>query len=226
MGHKDTLVIVPSYNESLNIEDTINDLKNYFDNILVIDDGSIDKTSCILQSLKINYIKHPTKLGQGAAIDSGLSFFLNNTNLQYIITFDGDGQHEAKYANEMTLYAKEKKLSAVLGSRFKNRIVSQNIPFFKKLTLAMAKVYQDIFFQIHLTDAHNGLRIIDRKLVKKLIYPIRNFDMSHATEISFKICKSKYKFEEYPVRVKYGSKRSQNPINAINIAFKNIFFKL
>ena len=169
MGHKDTLVIVPSYNESLNIEDTINDLKNYFDNILVIDDGSIDKTSCILQSLKINYIKHPTKLGQGAAIDSGLSFFLNNTNLQYIITFDGDGQHEAKYANEMTLYAKEKKLSAVLGSRFKNRIVSQNIPFFKKLTLAMAKVYQDIFFQIHLTDAHNGLRIIDRKLVKKLI---------------------------------------------------------
>ena len=71
----------------------------------------------------------------------------------------------------MTLYAKKKKLSAVLGSRFKNRIVSQNIPFFKKLTLAMAKVYQDIFFQIHLTDAHNGLRIIDRKLVKKVIYP-------------------------------------------------------
>ena len=90
----------------------------------------------------------------------------------------------------------------------------------------MARIYEQFFFNIKLTDAHNGLRIMNRKLIKNFIYPIKNSDMNHATEISYKICKSKYNFEEFPVKVKYDNKRTQTPFNAINIAFKNIFHKL
>lgn len=226
MTNKDTLVVVPAYNEISNLECAINDLNIYFENILVIDDGSDDETSFLLEDLKIDYIKHPINFGQGAAIDTGLSFFLKKTKLDYLITFDGDGQLKAKDADLMIKYARENKLSAVLGSRFKNKKYSQNIPFPKKVILKMAKLYEDLFFQINFTDAHNGLRIISRKLIKEFIYPIKNYDMNHATEISYKICKSKLNYEEFPIRVDYDNKRSQNPINAINLAFKNIFYKL
>ena len=76
-----------------------------------------------------------------------------------------------------------------------------------------------------MSDAHNGLRVLKRDLVKENIYPLINFDMNHATEISYKICKSNFRFQEFPVLVEYKNKRSQSPINAINLAVKN-FFKL
>ena len=50
--------------------------------------------------------------------------------------------------------------------------------------------------------------------------------MNHATEISYKIFKSKCKFQEFPVKVEYENKRSQNPLNAINIAFSNLYRRL
>ena len=206
MPHKDTLVIVPIYNEADNLEFVIKDLKKYFDNILVIDDGSIDKSFIILNQLGVNFIQHCVNIGQGAAIDSGLSYFLNQTNLEFIITFDGDGQNEAKDADLMIKHAKLFNLSAVLGSRFKNKKYSISIPFLKKITLKLARIYEQLLFNIVLTDAHNGLRIMNRKLIKNFIYPIKNSDMNHATEISYKICKSKYNFEEFPVKVKYDNK--------------------
>ena len=226
MLHKDTLVIVPIYNEGDNLEFVIKDLRKYFDNILVIDDGSIDKSFEILNELGVNFIQHCVNIGQGAAIDSGISYFLNQTNAEFIVTFDGDGQNEAKDADLMIKHAKLLNLSAVLGSRFKNQKYSMNIPFLKKVTLKMATIYEKLFFNIKLTDAHNGLRVINRKLIKDFIYPIKNSDMNHATEISYKICKSRYNFEEFPIKVKYDNKRTQTPFNAINIAFKNIFYKL
>ena len=133
MSHKDSLVIIPAYNEGANLEFVIKDLKKYFDNLLVIDDGSIDNTIEILNQLGVDYIQHFVNIGQGAAIDSGLSYFLNQTNLEFIITFDGDGQNEARDADLMIKHAKLFNLSAVLGSRFKNKKYSISIPFLKKL---------------------------------------------------------------------------------------------
>ena len=90
----------------------------------------------------------------------------------------------------------------------------------------MAKLYEKMFFRIHLTDAHNGLRVLNRDVVENFIMPIQNNDMSHATEISYKIFKSKCRVEEFPVKVEYKNKRSQDPINAINIAFASLYRRL
>ena len=67
--------------------------------------------------MKVNYIKHSLNLGQGAAIESGFKFLLDNTNCSYGITFDGDGQNRAIDAEMMYKTAK-KNLDAVIGSRF------------------------------------------------------------------------------------------------------------
>ncbi len=223
MKNKNCLVIVPIFNEKENIRKVLEDLQNYFENIIVINDGSDDSSYEHIKSQDIYYLKHIINLGQGASIDSGLRYFLSNKKFDYAITFDGDGQNQAIDADRMIKYAKQMNLSAVLGTRFKQKYNTKTIPFIKRCTLYLAVLYERLIFNIKLTDAHNGLRVLKKDLVKNVILPLKNFDMSHATEISYKICKSEFKYGEYPVNVEYKNKRSQSPINAINIAIKNMF---
>ena len=226
MPNKNTLVVIPVYNEINNLECVILDLLKYFNNILVVDDGSDDCYDKILNPLNIQYVKHSINLGQGAALHTGFIYFLSQKQFEYVVTFDGDGQNRGLDAKNMVDIIKESDLSAVLGSRFINNNSSSKIPFFKNIVLQLAKLYEKMFFHIELTDAHNGLRVLKRDIIENFILPIKNNDMSHATEISYKIFKSKCKFKEFPVIVEYESKRSQNPINAINIAFSNLFRRL
>ena len=217
------LVVIPIFNESENIEKVVKEVKKYFSNILIVDDGSEDGSKEILSKLQVEKIGHEINLGQGAALNTAFEYFIQKGKFEYLITFDGDGQNSILDAFKMFNLAYSKKLDAVLGSRFFNKKFSNGIPLIKKLTLKLAVIYERLFFGINLTDAHNGLRVISRDCVRDIILPINNFDMSHATEISFKLCKNKCKFEEFPVQVDYRNKRSQNSLNAINIAINNIF---
>jgi len=218
----EALIIIPVFNEYKNIIKVIKDLENWFENIVIIDDGSTDNTFELINNLDITYIRHFLNLGQGAAIESGLHFFLENTSYNYAITFDGDGQNRAEDAFKMLNLAKNENLDAVIGSRFLDKKLSRKIPKFKKIILKMARFYESIFYSIKLSDAHNGLRVLEREFVKKYLIPINNHDMSHASEISYKIFKSNCKFKEFPVLVKYNKKRTQNPINSINIVINNL----
>jgi len=218
----DVLVIVPAFNEYENIHAVINDLENWFENILIINDGSTDKTSNLISNLGFKQIKHFFNIGQGAAIESGFKYFLEVKDYQYAITFDGDGQNRAIDAYEMLSLAKEKNLDAVLGSRFLEKEYTKKVPKLKKYFLKMAKLYERLFYSIKLSDAHNGLRVLKRDLIKEYLLPINNHDMSHATEISYKICKSKRKYKEFPVKVNYNNKRTQSYLNSINIVISNL----
>ena len=188
--NSEVLIIVPVFNEELNVNRVVNELKDFFENIVIVDDGSNDNTYNLIKSLKVNYIKHSLNLGQGAAIESGFKFLLDNTNCSYGITFDGDGQNRAIDAEMMYKTAKKKNLDAVIGSRFLNSNLSKEIPFFRKTILRCGNIYEKLFYSINFSDSHNGLRVLSRNLIKNFILPIRNHDMSHATEISYKICRS------------------------------------
>ena len=226
MINSDSLVIVPAFNEGENIKKVINELKKYFKNILVIDDGSEDNTALILEKLEVQIVHHLFNLGQGAAIETGLELFLKNKFYKYAITFDGDGQNKVIDAFNMVNLAREEGLDAVIGTRFAKKEHYHNIPIFKKLILRLAVIYESFFYSIKLTDAHNGLRVISKKIAEKNILPIKNHDMAHATEISYKLFKSKCRLREYPIKVEYNNKRSQNPLNAVNIAIFNLFRRL
>ena len=220
----DILVLVPVFNEAKNIISLIKSLRKYFNNILVINDGSSDDTLFLLNKNKIKNLSHMINLGQGAALDTGLNYFINCTNFKYVITFDGDGQHQAIDAHKLNLEIKSGNYNAILGSRFLLEESKKNIPFFKRITLNLAKIYERVFYGIYLSDAHNGLRILERSLVKNSIIPIKSCGMNHATELSTKIFHSNSKFTEYPVFIRYKGKKSQSPINAINILINKIFY--
>ena len=93
-----TLVIIPAYNEELNIKNVVNNLKkNYpqFDYV-VVNDGSSDNTSRICHEEKYNIIDLPVNLGLAGAFQTGLKY-ADKENYECAIQFDADGQHRAEY---------------------------------------------------------------------------------------------------------------------------------
>ena len=113
-----TLIVIPAYNEALNIERVIRRLTETAGSIdyVIIDDGSSDQTADICRENGFNYISHPVNLGLSAAVQTGFIYALKN-GYDAVIQFDGDGQHRGEYIREMEKRIEEG-CDIVIGSRF------------------------------------------------------------------------------------------------------------
>jgi len=114
------LAIVPAYNESGAIAGVIDDVLTNapgFD-VLVIDDGSTDRTAEIAAEAGAIVIRHPINLGIGGAMQSGYLYAAEN-GYEIAVQVDGDGQHDARHIAELLGHlADNPQLDMVTGSRF------------------------------------------------------------------------------------------------------------
>ena len=113
------LIVIPAFNEELVLGKTLNELVKLIpvNQILVVSDGSTDKTSEIVKNLNINLLELPFNLGVGAAMRAGFQFALEN-GFSKVIQFDADLQHQPKYINEISENLNS--FDVVVGSRFAN----------------------------------------------------------------------------------------------------------
>src|SRR5687768_4481429 len=93
MDNRSIFIIVPGFNEGLVIRETVEKLLTKKFSVVVVDDASTDNTRNALLGFPIYYIRHLSNLGQGAAIRTGIEFVLKK-QVDYIVTFDADGQHD------------------------------------------------------------------------------------------------------------------------------------
>jgi glycosyltransferase involved in cell wall biosynthesis len=163
----DILFLVRSYNESTRIVQTLQSIYDSgYGDILVVDDGSTDGTYDILARDFLGaytYIRHAKNCGAGAALETGLEYVRRNIstkNWKYVCTFDADGQHDiADIPTFLAAFECDKKLDIVLGSRF---IVptQSNVPYIRRCILWGGKIFTSMISGVHLTDAHNGYRMM------------------------------------------------------------------
>lgn len=166
------LVIIPAYNEEENILKTCNSIINYnkknktkYD-ILVINDGSKDKTEQILRENKINHIELVHNLGIGGAVQTGYKYALEN-NYDIAIQFDGDGQHDVKYIKNIIKPLEDKKANMVIGSRF----IDKNSSEFKssrarRLGINLISFVIKLKTKKKIYDTTSGFRAVDKKVIK------------------------------------------------------------
>lgn len=94
-------VIIPTYNNENTIKQIVDDVKAYSDDVIVINDGSTDKTSAILSECSgIQYISYEKNKGKGYALLTGLKYATEH-GFDYAITLDSDGQH---YADDIPVF--------------------------------------------------------------------------------------------------------------------------
>ncbi|MFR4671268.1 MAG: glycosyltransferase family 2 protein [Intestinibacter bartlettii] len=113
-----TLVVIPAYNEALNIEKTVSDIENNAPGVdyVVINDGSKDNTLEVIRNNHYNHIDGFCNLGLFGAVQTGFKLALEE-NYDVVIQFDGDGQHSARYISTMVNEI-ENGSDIVIGSRF------------------------------------------------------------------------------------------------------------
>lgn len=120
-----TLVVIPAYNEALNIVSAISDLKKNATDIdyVIINDGSKDNTLDVIKEHGFNYIDGFLNLGLFGAVQTGFQYALNH-DYDIVIQFDGDGQHSAESIRDL-INAIEEGNDIAIGSRF----VTEKKPF-------------------------------------------------------------------------------------------------
>ena len=114
-----TLIIIPAFNESENIERVVNNLlKNYPQyEYIIINDGSADNTAAVCQRNGYNFVDLPVNLGLAGAFQTGMKFAWAH-GYDAALQFDGDGQHRPEYIQSMIEKMETDGADIVIGSRF------------------------------------------------------------------------------------------------------------
>jgi len=163
MKKNDIIIIVPSYGEEKNITHVIRGLKRYAPDadILIIDDGSKDRTRAIARYYGINTIQHPFNMGYGVTIQTGYKYAVRN-DYDILIQFDGDGQHDPRFINPMIKKLNETKADIVIGSRFLKG-GGYDAPFLRKLGIKFFSKIASIVTGQVFTDSTSGLQALSKR---------------------------------------------------------------
>lgn len=214
-GNGDTLVIVPMYNEGPVIAETVAGLRNEFAHVLCVDDGSSDESARLAASAGATVMRHPTNLGQGAALQTGFVYALR-TGARYVVTFDADGQHLVSDALRMLDLARRGDVDVVLGSRF--HAPTRGVPVLRRCLLRAGVLFTRVTTQLDLTDTHNGLRVLTASALN--VMNLRLHGMAHASEILSTVARHGLRYSEVPMTVVYSDysrAKGQSGVNAVNI---------
>lgn len=221
--------LVRVYNEESIISQTLDAILAVgYNNILVVNDGSTDNSKNILETYKekIILLSHYKNRWAGAALETGFEYLRRYGKMEYVCTFDIDGQHQIKDIEAfLTEFKKDKNLEVVLWSRFITK-TNTNVSFIRKWVLKLWIIFTFFISNIYLTDSHNGYRVFKKEVLNKIKLTID--DMSYASEMIDIIANKKIKFKEIPVDIlytDYSLSKWQKSLNAINIAFKTIWYK-
>ena len=222
-SNADTWLVVPLYNEAAVVREVVQRTRETFPNVVCIDDGSRDNSVEEALAGGAIVVKHPINLGQGAALQTGLGFALAQPGAEYFVTFDSDGQHRVEDALAMVERLRTEPLDIVVGSRFLDD--RTNAGALKKLVLRTAVLFERISTGVKLTDAHNGLRALNRTAASRI--RITQNRMAHASEIVAQIGTQKLRYAEQPVQIiysDYSRAKGQSMWNSVNI-LSELFIK-
>ena len=209
-------VVIPLYNEATVIGGVIRDLRRHFAHVVCIDDGSSDSSAAVARAAGALLVQHPINLGQGAALQTGFEFALSHPDCEFVVTFDADGQHRIEDALQMLEVARRDDVAVVFGSRFLDNRTDPGV--IKRIVLKTAIWVTNMTTGMHLTDAHNGLRVIRRDALAKV--ELKQDRMAHATEIVIELGGTGLPWHEYPVELlytDYSKGKGQSVLNSINI---------
>ncbi|WP_438448548.1 glycosyltransferase family 2 protein [Gorillibacterium sp. sgz5001074] len=169
-----SLVIIPAYNEESSIAEVVQGIRRqHLDlDILVVNDGSTDRTADVAQAEGVLVISHPTNLGYGAAVQTGYKF-ADSRQYPYVIQFDADGQHDPSTLHKLTKAIEEGDSDIVIGSRFLNGSdIEMKVGLLKRMTASFFRWIIRVLTGVRITDTTSGLRAVRRKAYA--YYSVRN----------------------------------------------------
>jgi UDP-N-acetylglucosamine---dolichyl-phosphate N-acetylglucosaminyltransferase len=197
-GDKRIIIVIPAYNEERSIIAVIRGLKQQgFARLIVVDDGSSDRTSELARQEGVILLRHILNRGLGGALGTGLSAALR-LGAELIVTFDADGQHDPNDIGRLLEPIENGEADVVIGSRLLDPI---GMPYPRRLANWTANVVTYLLFRIWTTDSQSGLRAFSRQAAARM--QLLTSGMEVSSEIIAETVKNRLQWKEVPVQAIY-----------------------
>ena len=161
------LFVIPAYNESMNIEKVLKEIKEDVDyaDVVVVNDCSKDNTREIVEKNGVKCITMPFNVRYAMAVQTGIKYAYEN-DYDYVIQFDADGQHIAKEAEKLYKAIKKENCDIVIGSRY---IIDLGYPcpFFRKIGTKIFSRIIKLFCKEKITDPLSGFQCLNKRVIER-----------------------------------------------------------
>jgi len=219
-------IVIPVYNEAEVIQSVIDEVYgvgSYL--IIVVDDGSVDKSFEAAQAKGVVTVRHKINRGKGAAVKTGIEV-AKRLNADVVVTLDGDGQHDPKDVARLIDPIVQGSSDVVLGSRLLNR---EGMPALKILANITGNFFTLIFYGILVTDSQSGFRAFSKYAVS--VIDTRADKYEYDSKVIREIKNNRLRFTEVPVQVRYtkysmGKKHKQGFFIGVQTLARMIWDKL
>ncbi len=199
MDKSKILIIVPSYKEEANIVRVLQGLEKYAHGIdvLIIIDGSKDRTEEIVSFNDYDSLVHPFNMGYGVAIQTGYKYAVKN-DYDIVVQIDGDGQHDPKYIKPMLEALDTSDADAVIGSRFLKG-GSYDVPVARKIGIKFFSKIASLITRQKISDSTSGFQVLNRK-VFNFFSKVDNFPYDYPdADMIITLIYAGFKVREIPV---------------------------
>jgi glycosyltransferase involved in cell wall biosynthesis len=221
MGLKIALLI-SAYNEENNMRRLIQDISFPREDIIVVDDGSTDNTWEIARDMGAVVLRHKENLGKGSAHRTGFKYALDH-EYDYVITLDGDGQHDPQEIPRFVTAAKRTGADIIIGLR--NRSLRE-MPLLRWFTNFMTSFVVSFVSHERVKDAQSGYRAISARVMRHVHLTTSHFDTE--SEILIKAARSGCSIGEVPISTIYRGGESRirpciDTIRFIILGFRSVW---
>jgi glycosyltransferase involved in cell wall biosynthesis len=214
-------IVIPAYNEAATIGEVIRqmravDLPGIEKEIIVVDDGSSDKTAEISRLEGAVVMRHLVNRGLGGALGTAIEAALRR-GADVIVTCDADGQHSSQDIVNLIGPLLNHQADVVIGSRMFD---AGGMPWTRRMSNRMANMITSILFRITTTDSQSGLRAFSRLAAKCIRITANRYEVS--SEICGEIRRQGLRLAEVPIRAIY-TKYSLSKGQGFRTGLKTLF---
>lgn len=209
--------VIPAYNEEQHIGDVVRRTRQKLDHVLVVDDGSSDKTAERAREAGTEVIVHEKNLGKGETIKTGLRHWLDR-QFDFVIILDADGQHRPEEIDRFVgaaLSADAPKL--IIGNRMKD---VSSMPQVRRMVNRWMSERISAACGQEIPDTQCGFRMLHRQLIPDLLGGAARFD--YETEMLIVASRKGFRIDSVPISTVYSDEVSK--IHPVRDTIR--FFKL
>ncbi len=220
------LVVIPAFNEEKVIADVLRKIpKRIYDcnlDVLVVDDGSSDDTADTVKKMGVSIVTHPINRGLGAALGTGFEYARLKA-YDFLVTLDGDGQHDPEEIFIILKPILENKADFVVGSR----VSKKGMPVTRRVLTTLASLATYVFTGVWTSDSQSGFRAFSKRAIEEILVEVDRMEVS--TYFFSEAREKNLRIKEVsitPIYTEYSFKKGQNVFNSVNILIKLALKKL
>ena len=202
-----TVALIPAYNEERFIGSLVLTVQDYVDIVVVVDDGSRDRTAEIAERAGATVVRHTVNQGKTAGVNTGFAF-ARSLHPAAVVMLDGDGQHSAHDIPRVLAPVLQGTADVVIGSRFLD--IKSSIPAYRQVGQHGLTAMTNAASGVNVSDSQSGFRAFSRAALDVLHFGQGGFSIE--SEMQFLIHEHKLRLAEAPINVTYAEKAKRNPV--------------